>query len=227
MPPVNELPRPRLGNYVIGGLALVGLAAIGCVGVGTFGLALVGVRAAHRVGAQAPAVAAPVAQPAPQVAAAPTPQATQVDWNALRVANPLPPGPFITGLASVVDGDTLDVAGVRIRLHGIDAPEPGQTCLRADGFPYDCGAVATATLQGALTAGPVHCRRYDTDQYGRTVAKCWVGTDSLNAVMVVLGWAIAYRTYSMDYVDEEAFAQRARMGMWAGRFDAPWDWRLR
>ena len=28
-----------------------------------------------------------------------------------------------TGPARVIDGDTLDVGGVRIRLHGIDAPE--------------------------------------------------------------------------------------------------------
>ena len=30
----------------------------------------------------------------------------------------------IAGTASVIDGDTLDIHGTRIRLHGIDAPAP-------------------------------------------------------------------------------------------------------
>lgn len=37
----------------------------------------------------------------------------------------------IVGLASVIDGDTLDFRGTRIRLHGIDAPKSGQTCKDA------------------------------------------------------------------------------------------------
>lgn len=41
----------------------------------------------------------------------------------------------IVGVASVVDGDTIEVLGTRIRLHGIDAPESGQFCI-ADGNKY-------------------------------------------------------------------------------------------
>ncbi len=36
----------------------------------------------------------------------------------------------VTGPARVIDGDTIEVAGERIRLHGIDAPESGQRCRR-------------------------------------------------------------------------------------------------
>ncbi len=212
---MSEPPRPRVGNYLIGGLAMVGLAAMGCLGISTLAVLLVGARLADRLDGPA---AAPVAVQLPPAPAQPA-------W--LTGTNAEPSGPHISGLARVIDGDTLDVGGVRIRLHGIDAPESGQTCLRADGLPYDCGQAATATLLGAVGLAQVRCYRYDTDHYGRTVAKCWVGTDSLNAAMVAIGWAMAYRDYSMDYVDEESFAQRARMGMWAGRFDAPWDWRRR
>ena len=41
----------------------------------------------------------------------------------------------ITGKPRVIDGDTIEIAGERIRLHGIDAPESKQTCTDADGNP--------------------------------------------------------------------------------------------
>lgn len=43
-------------------------------------------------------------------------------------ANPSDTQPRIVGEARVVDGDTIVVAGLHIRLEGIDAPESGQTC---------------------------------------------------------------------------------------------------
>jgi len=36
---------------------------------------------------------------------------------------------------------------------------------------------------------------------------------------------LAYRRYSLDYVDEEAGAQAARRGIWASEFVKPWEWR--
>ena len=43
--------------------------------------------------------------------------------------------------------------------------------------------------------------------------------------MVANGWALAYRQYSLDYVDEEAAAQNAQAGLWSGEFVPPWEWR--
>jgi endonuclease YncB( thermonuclease family) len=34
----------------------------------------------------------------------------------------------LTGWASIIDGDTLEIHGSRIRLWGIDAPESSQLC---------------------------------------------------------------------------------------------------
>ncbi len=49
--------------------------------------------------------------------------------------------------------------------------------------------------------------------------------EDINAWMVSQGLALAYRRYSLDYVDEEADAQAARRGIWAGEFVSPWEWR--
>ncbi len=39
------------------------------------------------------------------------------------------------------------------------------------------------------------------------------------------GYALAYRRYSKDYVDEEDAARKSKAGIWAGEFVKPWDWR--
>ncbi len=49
--------------------------------------------------------------------------------------------------------------------------------------------------------------------------------ESLEEWMVANGWALAYRDYSLDYVAQEADAQAARRGIWAGEFVEPWKWR--
>jgi endonuclease YncB( thermonuclease family) len=38
----------------------------------------------------------------------------------------------LIGQASVIDGDTLEIHGMRIRLWGIDAPESSQLCRGED-----------------------------------------------------------------------------------------------
>ena len=43
--------------------------------------------------------------------------------------------------------------------------------------------------------------------------------------MVANGWTLAYRRYSLDYVDDEAEARAARRGIWASEFVKPWEWR--
>src|SRR4030088_2301882 len=77
--------------------------------------------------------------------------------------------------ASVVDGDTLEVHGTRIRLWGVDAPESGQLCRDADSDLYQCGAKAANDLDTFIARRPVNCTPVAEDQYGRTVATCSVG----------------------------------------------------
>ena len=113
----------------------------------------------------------------------------------------------ITGPARVIDGDTIDIEGQRIRLQGIDAPETFQTCI-ADDVAWHCGRHATAALVEFIDGSPVSCEGEDTDRYGRTIAVCYVRGADIEAWLVRNGWAIAYRKYSLDYVDEETVGPR-------------------
>ena len=130
----------------------------------------------------------------------------------------------IMGQASVIDGDTVEIRGTRIRLHGIDAPESGQSC-RADGRSWRCGQQAALALSARIGAQTVTCAPTDRDRYGRIVAICSAGGENLNAWMVAQGWALAYRQYSSDYVSQEAGASATKTGIWRGEFVPPWDWR--
>ena len=130
----------------------------------------------------------------------------------------------IIGQPRVIDGDTLEIAGQRIRLHGIDAPESKQLCRR-NGERWRCGKDATSALKAFLGSRPVSCEELDRDRYRRIVAKCTVGRIDIGRWMVSEGWAMAYRRYSTDYVSNEAKARTARRGIWRGDFMPPWDWR--
>src|SRR5215213_5976667 len=144
----------------------------------------------------------------------------------LAIATPAPTwadSELIAGRAAVIDGDTLEIHGERIRLFGIDAPESGQTCLDARGQRYRCGQKAALVLDARIGAGVVTCERKGTDRCGRTVAVCRVFGEDLGAWMVGLGWALAYRTYSTRYVAAEELARSRGLGMWAGRFVPPWE----
>lgn len=131
----------------------------------------------------------------------------------------------VIGVATVVDGDTLEIRGVRIRLHAIDAPESDQLCRRSDGAVWPCGRRAAFALADKIGRGTVTCHGRDTDRYGRIVAVCFHQGQDMNGWMVLNGWAVAYRRFGQDYVREEDAARTARRGVWSGTFDMPWDWR--
>ena len=134
-------------------------------------------------------------------------------------------GTILQGVATVIDGDTLEIRNQRIRLHGIDAPESGQICKDGHGTSYRCGQRAALALSDRIGRATVTCRHRDTDRYGRRVAVCMSGALDLNGWMVANGHALAYRKYSTDYVEQEDLARHRLRGLWAGSFIAPWNWR--
>ena len=131
----------------------------------------------------------------------------------------------IVGRASVIDGDTIEIRGTRIRLNGIDAPESRQSCRDGHGVSYACGRQAAFALSDKIGSRNVSCEVLDHDPYGRSVAACSSAGADVNAWMVASGWALAYREYSTAYVSAEAQAKAARVGIWRGKFTPPWEWR--
>jgi endonuclease YncB( thermonuclease family) len=129
----------------------------------------------------------------------------------------------IVGRAWVVDGDTIDIAGSRIRLEDIDAPEKDQSCADPDGRDWPCGQAATRQLRDHIRGQSLTCRPRARDRYGRVVAGCSLpdGTD-LNAWLVRQGWALAS---GFAYAADQAEAKTQKRGIWAGSFVAPREWR--
>ncbi|RRD25954.1 thermonuclease family protein [Brucellaceae bacterium VT-16-1752] len=124
------------------------------------------------------------------------------------------------GSVYVIDGDTVIINKVHIRLKGIDAPEMTQSCER-NGNSYDCGKEACNFLRARIGRATIRCETEGFDRYGRDLARCYLGETDLNGWMVQQGWALAYG----DYDREETDARRNSRGMWAGRFEKPSSWR--
>ncbi len=87
------------------------------------------------------------------------------------------------------------------------------------------GKDAANTLAEKIARRSVTCKDLGRDRYKRIIGRCTVAGEDLGKWMVSQGLALAYRRYSLDYVDEEADAQAARRGVWASEFIKPWEWR--
>jgi endonuclease YncB( thermonuclease family) len=131
----------------------------------------------------------------------------------------------VSGTAQVIDGDTLEISGQKIRLEGIDAPESAQTCGRAKGGTWACGREAADVLAKIIDRRRVTCRSQGFDKYDRMLGVCSVGGTEINAEMVRRGLAWAFVKYSTSYVSQEAGARAAAVGVWQGEAEAPWIFR--
>lgn len=140
--------------------------------------------------------------------------------NGLRQQWTDPFPPKISGLARLIDGDSLWVGIYEVRLKGIDAPEARQTCQRS-GAVWDCGGAARSALSRMIGWQMVSCDVSERDIYRRLLANCRAGGQDLNAGMVAEGMAVAYG----GYWREEREAKAARRGLWASEFQMPRQWR--
>jgi micrococcal nuclease len=133
----------------------------------------------------------------------------------------------LTGrVIKVIDGDTIDVqlqsGPIRIRFHGVDAPEKAQ----------DHGREAAATLSRLIMGKDVQIEPFEQDRYDRLIGIIYLDKLNVNAELVRNGHAWAMRRYmrkadaSLCYL--EAKARFDRRGLWtAADAVAPWTYRRR
>jgi len=136
-------------------------------------------------------------------------------------AAPLASAGEINGTVRVIDGDTFDISGTRIRLFGIDAPEQAQSCTSKEGQQWRCGAWVSAVVTQRFHDRRARCVALDTDRYGRTVARCYIDGRDVAKALVEDGLAFAYRRYSMDYDLDEKGAVIRGAGLHNSQFQAP------
>lgn len=126
----------------------------------------------------------------------------------------------------ISDGDSLWAERVKLRLHGIDAPERKQKCIDAAGTTYACGKQATNWLRKLIKIGDrLSCDLLDIDRYRRMIVRCFKNGEDINEAMVRAGWAVAYTRYSDDYLTAETAAKADQIGLWQGPFMRPESWR--
>ena len=140
-------------------------------------------------------------------------------------AVPLMAAEYTGRVVGVSDGDTLTLLTaekqqVKVRLGEIDTPERKQ--------PY--GTRAQQALSGLAFGKQARVVVQDTDRYGRTVGRVYVGSVDVNAEMIRQGAAWVYRQYAKDqslYRLEEQ-AKATKRGLWGlpeTERCPPWDWR--
>jgi endonuclease YncB( thermonuclease family) len=132
----------------------------------------------------------------------------------------------IAGRASIIDADTIEITGQRIRLLDIDAPESRQPCIRQDGTEWRCGQQAALALADWIGARLVTCETTRKDRYRRWLAHCTVRGADLAGWLAREGWVVPYRECRCEGIRAaSADAHIARRGIWSGSFVMPWDWR--
>ena len=125
---------------------------------------------------------------------------------------------LLVGKAQVITGDTLEIAGERIQIFGINSPEPNQVC-DYHGTKWLCGAKSAIEVARWIGGSTLVCRRRSTPP-SRT-ASCMKGAVDVGRWAIRHGWAVADTCRSRSYVDDQEKARRARVGMWSSSFPMP------
>jgi endonuclease YncB( thermonuclease family) len=128
------------------------------------------------------------------------------------------------GLPRVIDGDTLDIRGERIRLFGIDTPELGQPWWDKEGKEHDAGISARDALTSLIEGKRVSVKVLREDKYQRSLAIVKVDGRDVARSLVSQGWAFA-SPGSARYRRTENAARRRRRGFWRGEVMMPWEFR--
>lgn len=130
------------------------------------------------------------------------------------------------GRASIIDADTIDIHGERIRILDIDAPESRQSCTDSGGQSWRCGQKAALALADWIAQQTVRCSSTKLDRYGRHLGHCSVASIDVAEWLADNGWAVPYRDCKCEVIRSASErARSARRGIWSSEFELPWDWR--
>ena len=140
----------------------------------------------------------------------------------VQQVNQAQPQTFSGRVRAVQSGYLFQIEGSFIKLYGVDAPDPWQTCLDAHGQTYTCGRTAKQWLERLILNKHLTCKAVGTDGKGNYIATCNIGGYDVGAAMTAVGWAVADRRSSAVYIPYEQQARTGQVGLWAGRFVAPW-----
>jgi endonuclease YncB( thermonuclease family) len=134
----------------------------------------------------------------------------------------------LTGRATVIDGDTLEIQSQRIRLLDIDAPESQQICSRVEGnqvtVGWPCGQRAALALPDWISQALVICEATRKDKYQQWLGHCLAGGQNVALWLASRGWAVPYRDCRCEAIRN--VSEQARLlgrGLWSGTFVMPWD----
>lgn len=143
-------------------------------------------------------------------------------WASVAHAVPL----WVEGHARVIDADTFDIGGQRVRLGGIDAPEDSRNnremCTLTDGRTWPCGAWATQVAREMVEGRSLRCVDLGERSHNRIVGRCYL--DGIDVALTLLQ-AGAVRTclrfareqgVMEPYLAAEAVAARSGVGLHAG-----------
>lgn len=139
-------------------------------------------------------------------------QGLRIEWRQFR------------GRPRVIDGDTLEIRGERIRLFGVDAPELGQPWWDEDGREGDAGQSSKDALVKLIGGKRLSVNVLREDQYQRSIAIVKVDGRDIARSLVSQGWAFA-SPGSSRYRRTENTARKRRRGFWRGDVNRPWDFR--
>jgi len=134
----------------------------------------------------------------------------------------------ITGKVTEVRSGYLFKMGTHfVKLYGIDAPDPSQSCLDKRGSTYKCGKKSKKMLERLILGRTIACQVAGGDYSGNYIATCKTRGVDVGASLLTAGWAVADRATTTVYTPYEDNAHIKRQGLWAGKFVAPWTARAR
>lgn len=130
--------------------------------------------------------------------------------------------PEIRGVPRVIDADTFEIRGQRIRVGGIDAPEMRERCARADGRSWACGQWATDQTRALLRGRELRCIDLGERTHNRMVGRCYLEGRDVALTLIEMGAARSCGRFARAqgrydaYRAAEQVAVAARAGIFGG-----------